>query len=151
MELANLETRDVDYKKQRLRINRGKGNKDRMTPIVQRALEWIRFYLKSERPKLATLLSEMTLFLSNDGSRFSEHQLTRLASNAIKRSNLKKSAACNIFRHSTAALMLENGADIRMIQEMLGYADIYTTQIYTYVTIQKLHEVYMQTHPAARP
>ena len=150
MELANLEILDVDYEKQRLRINRGKGNKDRMTPIAKRALEWVQFYMKSERSKLATLTSGTTLFLSNDGSRFSEHQLTRLASNAIKRSNLKKSGACNIFRHSTATLMLENGADIRVIQEMLGHANISTTEIYTHVTIRQLQEVYMKTHPVAQ-
>jgi len=71
-----------------------------------------------------------------------------ITSKYVKRAGIKKQGACNLFRHSTATLMHENGADIRHVQEMLGHADISTTQVYTHVTINKLKDVYKQTHPA---
>jgi len=92
----------------------------------------------------------MALFLANDGLAFLEQQLTQLASTYVKRAGIEKRGACNLFRHGTATLMHENGADIRHVQEMLGHADISTTQIYTHVMINKLREVYDETHPAAK-
>ena len=91
------------------------------------------------------------MFLDNNGHGFRAHQLSRLVSQYVKRSGVRTSGACNLFRHSTATLMHENGADIRHIQEMLGHADISTTQVYTHVTINKLRQVYLATHPAANP
>lgn len=149
MELARLDIDDVDLNKGLLTINRGKGGKDRRVPIARRACDWIRCYLKDVRPKLAKLESGQTLFLANNGKRLQEQQLTRIASKYVKRAGIKKRGACNLFRHATATLMHEAGADLRHVQEMLGHADISTTQIYTHVTIRKLREVYAQTHPAA--
>lgn len=150
MELARLKMQDIDFTEGLLTIYRGKGNKDRRVPIAKRACDWIQVYLNEVRPKLATIQSGATLFLDNEGLMYREQQLTYLASKYVKRAGINKKGACNLFRHSTATLMHENGADIRHVQEMLGHADISTTQVYTHVTINKLREVYGKTHPANR-
>lgn len=150
MELARLKVSDIDLKDGLLTIFQGKGRKDRRVPIAKRACEWIKVYLDSVRPKLANITSGTTLFLDNEGLMYREQQLTYLASKYVKRAGIDKKGSCNLFRHSTATLMHENGADIRHVQEMLGHADISTTQIYTHVTINKLKEVYYQTHPATK-
>jgi len=149
MELANLDICDIDEEQGMLRVNRGKGDKDRRVPIAQRACEWVKVYVNTDRVKLAKLDSGATLFLSDKGKRMTRSQLTYFAKKAVMRSGVKKQGACNIFRHSTGTLMLQNGADIRIIQEMLGHMDISTTQVYTHVTIKELKKVYLKTHPAA--
>lgn len=149
MELARLDVEDVDLHQGIVIVNRGKGGKDRRVPIALRACDWIRRYLKDARPVLAKVGSGRALFLANDGERFGEQRLTRIASHYVKRAGIKKRGACNLFRHTTATLMHENGADILHVKEMLGHADVSTTQVYIRVAIGKLREVYAQTHPAA--
>lgn len=149
MELANLNIVDVDLISGLVTILRGKGGKDRRVPVANSACNWIERYLQLTRPTLACDHSGTALFLDNAGLRFRGHQLSQMASAYIKRSGVRQQGACNLFRHSTATLMHENGADLRYIQEMLGHADISTTQIYTHVTINRLREVYARTHPAA--
>lgn len=150
MELANLMIEDVDLKARVVTVHKGKGEKDRRVPIAQSACVWVQLYLKHVRPKLQQLHSGSELFLDNKGKKFREHQLTRIVSKYVQRAGIRKPGACNLFRHSTATLMHENGADIRVIQDMLGHADISTTQIYTHVAINRLKEVYAKTHPAAQ-
>lgn len=149
MELANLDIDDVDLKHHIITVRKGKGGRDRRTPIAECSCTWVDIYLKHIRPRLQSLQSGQALFIDNRGLRYREHQLTRVASKYVKRSGVRKSGACNLFRHSTATLMHQNGADIRYVQDMLGHADISTTQIYTHVAINKLREVYAETHPAA--
>tara|TARA_R110002072_G_scaffold33030_9_gene100272 strand:+ start:23674 stop:24681 length:1008 start_codon:yes stop_codon:yes gene_type:complete len=148
-ELAELKLSDIDYINKTLTVRLGKGRKDRRVAIAQRTCDWIQCYLKYTRPKQAQLSSGVYLFLNNIGSQFTNSQLTRLVGNSIRLAGVEKDGACNLFRHTAATEMLENGADIRLIQEQLGHADISTTQIYTHVSIKKLREVYQQTHPAA--
>lgn len=150
MELADLQIGDIDMSSKLLTVNRGKGDKDRRVPIARRACDWVQLYLERVRPNQAGIDSGLALFLANDGLAFREQQLTRLASKYVRRAGIDKRGACNLFRHTTATLMHENGADIRHVQEMLGHADISTTQIYTHVTINKLRETYKRTHPAAK-
>ncbi|MCB1662671.1 MAG: tyrosine-type recombinase/integrase [Pseudomonadales bacterium] len=150
MELANLAINDVNLKAGILTVNAGKGEKDRRVPVAQSACVWIRLYLLHVRPRLQQLYSGTALFIDDHGRQFREHQLTRIVSKYVRRAGISKPGACNLFRHSTATLMHENGADIRHVQEMLGHADISTTQVYTHVTINKLREVYNKTHPAAQ-
>ncbi len=150
MDLANLNIADVDLRHKVITINRGKGQKDRRVPMADRTVTWIIAYLQQVRPLLAKVESQSVLFLDDRGLKFRAHQLTRLARKYVQRAGIKKPGACNLFRHSTATLMHENGADIRHVQEMLGHADISTTQVYTHVTITKLREIYKETHPAAR-
>ncbi|NVJ65364.1 MAG: tyrosine-type recombinase/integrase [Gammaproteobacteria bacterium] len=150
MELAYINIPDLDREKRILTVFKGKGDKERRVPIAERACLWIDFYLKEVRPKLATVKSSRTLFVDDIGLEFREQQLTRMVSKYVRRAGIKVRGACNLFRHSTATLMHENGADIRHVQEMLGHADISTTQIYTHVAIKKLVDVYLNTHPAAK-
>ena len=149
MELANLDIDDVDLKECIVTVRKGKGERDRRAPIAEPSCVWIAIYLKHVRPRLQHLTSGRALFLDNKGLRYRAHQLTRIVSKYLRRSGVRKAGACNLFRHSTATLMHQNGADIRYVQDMLGHADISTTQIYTHVAINKLREVYADTHPAA--
>jgi len=88
------------------------------------------------------------LFLTNLGEAFTPSRLTQLVRNYVIAADIGKTGACHLFRHTMATLMLENGADIRFIQEMLGHVKIDTTQIYTQVSIRKLKQIHTATHPA---
>ncbi|UXK08005.1 tyrosine-type recombinase/integrase [Shewanella putrefaciens] len=149
-ELGRLKLNDIDFENFVVRIEQGKGKKDRVIPIAKRACQWVTQYFNNVRPSFAIFASGSVLFLNNDGLPFTDRQLTALVSKYVRRAGVDKPGACNLYRHTTATAMLENGADIRYIQEQLGHADISTTQVYTHVTIGKLKEVYHHTHPAAR-
>jgi len=149
-ELLNLSIGDLDRERGVLLIRRGKGKKDRMVPIGDRAVVWISKYLEELRPKLVAEPDEGYLFLSNYGERITPKRLSQIAHDAIVRAAIGKQGSCHLFRHTAATLMLEGGADIRFIQQLLGHASLQTTQIYTQVSIGKLKEVHTETHPAAR-
>jgi len=127
-----------------------KGGKGRRIPIAFAALVRVQIYLKHLRSKLQKLVSGSALFLDNWGEQYRENQLTRLVSKYLRCTGISKPAACNLYRHSTATPMHQNGADIRVVQDMLGHADISTTQIYTHVAINTPKEVYHQTHSFAQ-
>jgi integrase/recombinase XerD len=129
-------------------IRQGKGKKDRMIPISERAISWIEKYLNEVRPEMATADSGQILFLSNLGSTFTPNRLTALVRNYIDSASSGKRGSCHLFRHSMATHMLENGADVRYIQAMLGHANLNTTEIYTQVSIKKLKQVHTLPHPA---
>ena len=148
MELTNLQLYDVDIDQHSLRVRKGKGGKDRLIPIGQRACQWIDHYIQDIRPQLVIDVNDDTLFLTDYGEPFYGQRLTQLVRKYILAAGIDKPGACHLFRHTMATLMLENGADIRFIQAMLGHADISTTTIYTKVSIQALREVYERTHPA---
>jgi len=148
MELTSLKTNDLDTERGTLIIRQGKGKKDRMIPVGERAISWVKKYLHEVRPELVIGLSADILFLSKDGDELSVDRLTRLVGKYITDANIGKSGSCHLFRHTMATLMLENGADIRYIQVMLGHTKLETTQIYTQVNISKLKEIHTATHPA---
>lgn len=147
-ELARLQIFDLDAERLTLTVRQGKGRKDRMIPIGQRAAAWAARYLSDARPKLATEPDDATLFLTIDGTAFGVDRLTGLVAAYVRRSGVGKPGACHLFRHTMATLMLEGGADIRFIQQMLGHADISTTQIYTQVSLRQLAAIHTATHPA---
>src|SRR5690606_1581615 len=97
MEFAKLDVDDIDLQRGIVRVNRGKGNKDRRVPIAKRACEWISLYLESVRPKLARIESGQALFLANNGLRFRDRKLTYIAGNYVRRAGIKKRGACNLF------------------------------------------------------
>lgn len=148
-ELAGLAVFDIDAARQTLLVRQGKGRKDRMVPIGERALVWIGRYLDEARPGLVAGADHGTLFLTADGTGFSPDRLTQIARGYVKASGVPKEGACHLFRHTMATLMLEHGADIRYIQAMLGHAELSTTQIYTQVSIRALQAVHAATHPGA--
>ncbi len=147
MELTNLKTTDIDIDRGTVLIQHGKGDKDRMIPIGGRAIGWVEKYLSEVRPGLVIGLSENYLFLNKHGEQLGESWLSRIVKGYIDKANINKTGSCHLFRHTMATLMLENGADIRYIQAMLGHAKLDTTQIYTQVSVQKLKQIHEATHP----
>lgn len=147
-ELTNLQLGDIDAHWEAVFIREGKGGKDRVVPIGQRANQWLDKYLEVVRPRLVQDAAEHTIFLNQYGEPMSIHGLSRKIRVYMEKAEIDKPGSCHLFRHSMATHMLENGADIRYIQEMLGHAKLETTQVYTQVTIKALKDVHNQTHPA---
>jgi len=150
-ELAEMKLYSFDRNRKTLMIVQGKGKKDRVVPIGQRALDWIELYLEQGRPKLVVDPNEQTLFLSTLGQQLEPDSLTEYVRRYVESAEIGKKGSCHMFRHTMATLMLENGADIRYMQAMLGHADLRTTQIYTQVSIRKLQQIHKLTHPADLP
>jgi integrase/recombinase XerD len=150
MELAHLLVFDVDPERGTLMVRQGKGKKDRLIPIGERALAWIAKYLDEVRPQLLVAPDHHHLFLGAWGEPLTVSWVSDRVRDYVRRADLGKSGSCHLFRHTMATLMLEGGADIRHVQEMLGHADIKTTQVYTQVSIRKLKAVYDATHPGAK-
>jgi integrase/recombinase XerD len=148
-ELMRLKLYDLDRERATLTIRQGKGKKDRMIPIGERALAWVEKYLREARPQLAIEPDDATLFLTQYGEPFHPDALSYLARNLIAQANVGKSGSCHTFRHTMATLMLEGGANLRYIQQMLGHADLSSTEIYTHVAIRKLQRIHAATHPGA--
>ena len=149
IELVNINIRDVDFQRQILTVREGKHKNDRNVPVARRALDWVEWYLKEMRPRLASLASGEALFLTEAGQRMKPHKVTDMVTKCVNLSGIDKKGACHLLRHATATEMLRHGADIREVQEMLGHSDISSTQIYAHVTINDLNRVYYETHPAA--
>jgi len=150
MEVIGLSVYDVDGERGTLMVRQGKGKKDRMVPIGERAVMWIEKYVRDARPHLVLPPDEGTLFLTQEGEAVSRERLTQLVREYVNAAETGKSGACHLFRHTCATLMLEGGADIRYIQEMLGHVELSTTQIYTRVSIRRLKAVHALTHPSAK-
>ncbi len=148
MELLGLKLYDLDQERGTVFVRQGKGKKDRMIPMGERAFSWIRKYLDDARPSLALSPDDGTVFLTNAGQPFEANRLTQLVRDYVDAAEIGKTGSCHLFRHTCATLMLEGGADIRFIQQMLGHAKLETTQIYTQVSIRQLKEVHTRTHPA---
>jgi integrase/recombinase XerD len=129
-------------------IRQGKGKKDRLIPIGERALAWIARYRDHVRPRLVVGRDEGILFLDSMGEALGLNDLTRLVGEYVKQAGLGKEGSCHLLRHTMATLMLEHGADTRIIQAILGHASLETTQIYTQVSIPRLKKVHTATHPA---
>ncbi|MDL1949060.1 site-specific tyrosine recombinase XerC [Acidobacteria bacterium ACD] len=149
-ELCRLSVYDVDLERGTLFVKEGKGRKDRVVPLGERACAWLAKYLSDVRPSLVVEPDEGTLFLTYLGLAFSPDCLSQLARAYIDASGVGKKGACHLFRHTAATLMLENGADVRFIQALLGHASLESTQLYTQVSITKLREIHAATHPGAR-
>ncbi|MYM88793.1 site-specific tyrosine recombinase XerC [Rugamonas sp. FT82W] len=154
-ELVGLDLNDVDAERGTVLVRLGKGKKDRMVPIGERALAWIARYVRDVRPRYLDDDNDPALFLSKHYERVSAKQMSGIAKKTIDRANLDRvqtsgplNSSCHLFRHACATHMLENGADIRYIQALLGHAELTTTEVYTRVAIVKLKEVHEATHPA---
>lgn len=147
-ELRYLKPEDIDFTEGILTVKEGKGGKQRLVPIGKRALSWIRKYREEVRCQ-APLNHEPWLFLSGTGKSVSD--LTSIAWEIMNKAGVKKEGACHLFRHTMATMMLKNGADIRIVQEILGHAKVQTTQRYTHLCIDHLKQVHTKTHPAKFP
>lgn len=151
MELANLMLWDVDTGRGVVNVRQGKGRKDRVVPVGHTALMWLARYLKDVRPRMTRQRDSGHLFVTKYGGGLKRSTLTAMAGTTIReKARVKKAGACHIFRHSMATQMLDNGADTRHIQAILGHEKLETTQIYTKVAIKPLQEVHARTHPAEK-
>ena len=148
-ECIQLKLYDADLQGGTLFIRQGKGKKDRVVPIGERAAKWIDKYLREVRPQLAVEPDDMTLFLSQYGDALSRDHLSGMVHDYLLAANIGKCGGPHLLRHTMATLMLENGANLRFIQEILGHEKITTTQIYTHVSIRRLKQMHQATHPAA--
>ena len=148
MELAGLKLYELDTERGTVTIRQGKGKKDRVIPIGDRAAAWLDKYIREARPQLVVEPDDRTVFLSSAGEPFCLDHLSDLVRTYVDAADIGKRGSCHMFRHSMATLMHENGADIRYIQQMLGHADLKTTQIYTQVSIRQLKRIHAATHPA---
>lgn len=150
MEITNLSIYDLDRERGTIAIREGKGKKDRIIPISERAAGWITRYLKEARPDFAQTPDDGRLFLTHLGEAFIPDGLSKRVADYVDAARLTKRGACHLFRHTCATLMLEGGCDLRYIQQMLGHADVSTTQIYTQVSVRALRRAYEGSHPAAK-
>jgi integrase/recombinase XerD len=146
-ELVNIKSDNINLKEKTLFIEDGKGKKDRLVPIGESAIYFLSRYLSEVRPLLLQEKSKY-FFINGQGRQIDSLWLGISVSNYVKKANIGKTGGFLLFRHSMATRMLENGADIRYIQKMLGHTELKTTELYTHVSIKKLKEVHEKTHPA---
>ena len=148
-ELSRLKLSDIDFFHGTVFVRQGKGKKDRLVPAGERALAWLGKYLREARPKLVAGIDQGELFLGEYGEAISPSRLTYLAGRYVRQAAIGRKGACHLLRHTMATQMLEGGADIRYIQEMLGHENLQTTEVYTHVSIGRLKQIHAATHPAA--
>jgi integrase/recombinase XerD len=125
----------------------GKGNKERVTPVGRVAIDAIRRYLESGRPRLVTPKTPANVFLSRRGRPFASTTLWGRIKRRARRAKMGRNITPHMIRHSFATHLLENGADLRVIQELLGHANISTTEVYTHVGAPRLREIHRRFHP----
>jgi integrase/recombinase XerD len=147
-ELANARLENFNAEERIVRVT-GKGNKMRLVPVGRKACEALAAYLSSERPTLVKRRSGSEIFLSVRGGKLTTARIWQVVKKRARHSGLEKNIYPHLLRHSFATHLLGNGADLRIIQEMLGHADISTTQIYTHVDQHRLKAVHRQFHPRA--
>ena len=148
-DLSTIETEDGIITTLKLR---GKGSKERIVPLGSFAAKAIENYMVKVRPDLAAKSSKATsaLFLNSRGSRISRQSTWQMVLDAAEAAGVTEHVSPHVFRHSYATHLLDGGADIRVVQELLGHASVTTTQIYTLITIDKVRESYSMAHPRAK-
>jgi integrase/recombinase XerD len=125
----------------------GKGNKERVTPLGRKAIAALQRYLEAGRPKLLTSRSPGNIFLTSRGTPFSSVTLWLRIKKRVRHAGISRNVTPHMLRHSFATHLLENGADLRVIQELLGHASISTTEVYTHVAGSRLRDVHRKYHP----
>jgi integrase/recombinase XerC len=144
-ELVGLDVDDVDVAEQLVRV-RGKGRRERMAPIGPEAGRWLDLWLTSRQPRRS---GEPAVFLNRFGTRLTVRSVARLLDRHWARAGSARGVSPHVLRHSFATHLLEQGADLRSVQELLGHRRLTTTQIYTHVTRERLLDVYQGAHPRA--
>jgi len=148
-ELVSLNLDDIDVAGGYVRCF-GKGNKERIIPIHERATSAVEEYVKEDRPRLVQSKEEPALFLNARGERLTRQGLWQILKGYAKSAELETDITPHTLRHSFATHMLNGGADLRSVQELLGHANISTTQVYTYLTTEHIRSSYDKSHPRAR-
>jgi integrase/recombinase XerD len=145
-EAANIKLSDINFEAAFLR-SVGKGQKERIVPVGKQAIEWVQRYLREARSSFANAASLGEVFLSTRGQALSRKTIWVLIKKYTRAAGITKTITPHTLRHSFATHLLDNGADLRVIQEMLGHADISTTQIYTHVDQRRVKETHYRFHP----
>jgi integrase/recombinase XerD len=148
-ELVGLDVDDVDVEEGSVRVL-GKGSRERIVPVGRYAVAALEAYVVRGRPALARPRTRGALFLNQRGGRLTRQGCTNIVKAMARRAGIRKRVTPHMLRHSFATHLLEGGADVRVVQELLGHASVATTQIYTLVTKDRLREVYFDAHPRAR-
>jgi integrase/recombinase XerD len=149
-ELVGLKVSDIDLKNSSVRCF-GKGSKERIVPIGEYIIDSLTNYLNNGRNLLLNKKKVSDyLFLNKNGGRISRFSFFKIIKNLLREKNIKKDVSPHSLRHSFATHMLENGADLRSIQELLGHSDIATTRIYTHITNKKVENDYIEYHPRSK-
>ena len=148
-ELINTKRKDIIPEVELVRVI-GKRQKERIIPIGKKSLKWVKKYLQEARPSLAKQNSEDFLFLNRRGRYFSRMGLWKILKKYVMQAGIKKKVSPHTIRHSFATHLLEGGADLRAVQEMLGHADISTTQIYTHLDREYLKQEHRHYHPRSK-
>lgn len=148
-ELVGLDVDDLDLEAGAVRVL-GKGGKEREVPLGSHAVAALGAYLTRARPALATPRSRAAVFLNRRGGRLTRQGVAGILADAARRAGIRRRVTPHTLRHSFATHLLEGGADVRVVQELLGHASVATTQVYTLVTREHLREVYFSSHPRAR-
>ena len=147
-ELCGLDLSDIDYDRQTIRVL-VKGNKERTIPLVNPAMKALNAWLKDGRDLVKNLQSENAVFLGARGKRIDQRTVRTVVYNALQAIEGIERMGPHALRHSAATHLLEGGADLRTVQEILGHASLATTQIYTHVSTERLQKAYKQAHPRA--
>lgn len=147
-ELVNLKLADLHLELGIIQTI-GKGQKERLVPIGDVASKWVKLYLKQSRPKLVKQKRNPYLFVNFHGNQLTRQGIWKNLKALVKQAGIEKNVTPHTLRHSFATHILENGADLRIVQELLGHADISTTQLYTHLSKKRLSAVYKQNHPRA--
>ena len=147
-ELCGLDLEDIDYARQTIRVL-GKGNKERTIPIGNPAMRALETWLKNGRDSLAGAKSERAVFLGARGRRIDQRTVRTMVYHALAALEGVEKMGPHALRHSAATHLLEGGADLRTVQEILGHASLATTQIYTHVSTERLQKAFKQAHPRA--
>lgn len=146
-EALGLTTNSIDVRRATLRVT-GKGGKQRVVPVGSKSLQAIREYLRL-RPELHPSLDETALFLTTKGTPLGASQAWRIVHRAMEGITESRQKSPHVLRHSFATHLIDNGADLQAVSDMLGHASLSTTQIYTHVSVERLKAAYMQAHPRA--
>ena len=148
-ELCNLIFENLNLEQNEITVF-GKGGKERIVLISNGAKAYLENYISKIRPEFAKEKDNKYVFLNIQGCRFQQQSVNDILSNVAKKLKLQKQLSAHVLRHSFATRLLENGADLRVVQELLGHASISNTQIYTHVSTQRLKTAYMKAHPRAK-
>ena len=148
-EVANLRLMDVNLDVGFLRC-KGKSSKERIVPLGRIAQKFIKRYIEEARPKLVGEKSSVYLFVAQGGRHLSRQSIWKMIRRIVKKVRIRKFVSPHTLRHSFATHLLEGGADLRSVQELLGHANITTTQIYTHINRMRLKEVHNTYHPRAK-
>ncbi|MDY6933517.1 MAG: site-specific tyrosine recombinase XerD [Spirochaetota bacterium] len=145
-EAVELLFANIDFEHKFIRA-KGKGNKERLVPMGDRAVNILKKYIEKSRPIILGDRTSEYLFVSKKGSMLNRKSVWRLLKGYVTKANIKKNITPHTLRHSFATHLIENGADLRSVQELLGHMDISTTQIYTHLARKKLKEIHKKYHP----